>query len=122
MRRDTTRTRHMTKKTVTVRMEEDVVETLEQEAEQREMTRSEYLREIIDERHRADDLVDDVEQAEAKVDDLRRQLATVRAREDDVDELVAYVEEEKSLQEREQERKNAPAWTRFRYWLFGYDE
>ena len=41
---------------------------------------------------------------------------------DDVGELVEYVERERSMQEQERERRNAPAWRRAKWWLLGRSE
>lgn len=56
------------------------------------------------------------EHAEARADDLRRQLREANRRSDDVDELVAYVEDERTA---EQRRREATAIERARWWLFG---
>lgn len=67
----------------------------------------------------ADELGAELESAEAQVDDLRRQLQATNRRQDDMSELVEYVEQEKSLQERREERRGAPIWTRAKRWVFG---
>ena len=41
---------------------------------------------------------------------------------DDVGELVEYVERERSMQEQERKRRNAPAWRRAKWWLLGRSE
>jgi hypothetical protein len=71
---------------------------------------------------RVDDLEDDVARLEARVDELTNQLRQANKRNDEVAELVEYVEEEKSLQERRQERESAPVWRRAKWWLLGRDE
>jgi Arc/MetJ-type ribon-helix-helix transcriptional regulator len=58
-------------------------------------------------------------EVERERDQLRDQLAAVNARQDDVGELVEYVEREKALQQRERERRDAPAWRRAKWWLLG---
>lgn len=54
----------------------------------------------------------DLEHAEARRDELRRQLSAVNSRQEDVGELVEYVEEERSYRE-------AGLATRAKWWLFG---
>lgn len=85
-------------------------------------SRSEALREILDEREdlrdRVDDLEDKLEHQEARAEDLRRQLREANRRDDDVDELVEYVERERSV---EQRRREASIVTRARWWLTGMD-
>ena len=86
-------------------------------------SRSEAIREIIREydhlQDRVSDLEDDVSALKAERDDLRRQLREVNSRNDDVDELMEYIREEKSLQQEERERRNAPVWMRAKFWIFG---
>jgi hypothetical protein len=43
-------------------------------------------------------------------------------RNDEVTELVEFVEAEKSLVEKREERRSAPAWKRAKWWVFGRDE
>ena len=57
---------------------------------------------------------DRLEEVEAERDNLRRQLAAVNAREDDVDALATYVEDEL-------EYRRAGLSTRLRWFLFGKD-
>ena len=59
------------------------------------------------------------EDVAAERDRLREQLAATNARAEDVGELVEYVERERELQRRERERRDAPAWRRAKWWLFG---
>lgn len=62
-------------------------------------------------------------EVERERDALRDQLAATNARADDVGELVEYVEEERRIQrrreERERERESAPVWRRAAWWVFG---
>jgi len=75
-----------------------------------------------DAEERVDDLEGDVERLEARVDELTKQLREANKRNDEVTELVEYVEAEKSLQERRQERDSAPVWKRAKWWVTGYPE
>jgi len=67
-------------------------------------SKSETLRECVrrarDAEQRVEELEERVAKLEAEKDDLRRQLREVNAREDDVEEIVEYVEKEKSAQQR----------------------
>lgn len=50
---------------------------------------------------------------------LRRQLQAVNARQEDVGELVEYVEQERKLDQQRAQRRQAPAWRRAKWWLLG---
>jgi Arc/MetJ-type ribon-helix-helix transcriptional regulator len=54
---------------------------------------------------RVNQLESELAQTEARVEDLRRQLQQANAGERDVDELVAYVEDERELRRRREERE-----------------
>jgi hypothetical protein len=71
----------------------------------------------------------DTEELRRENDRLRRELRAANARQDDVGELVEYVERERSLQERREERerkreerRDAPVWRRAKWWLLGRSE
>jgi predicted transcriptional regulator len=106
---------------ITLRLDDDLLDELDEEAEEREVSRSQYIRDTLESRDRADEL-------EARVDDLRRQLQEANAGNRDVDEIVAYVEEEREVRrrrekriQRREERRDAPAWRRAKWWLLGRD-
>ena len=50
---------------------------------------------------------------------LQNQLNTLAGREREHAELVEYVEQEKSLKERERARRDAPLWRRAQWFVFG---
>jgi Arc/MetJ-type ribon-helix-helix transcriptional regulator len=79
-------------------------------------SRSEAIRELTAEAIRLNERVDSLE---TENDRLRRELRAANARQEDVGELVEYVEREKSMQERREERRDAPIWRRAKWWLFG---
>lgn len=51
----------------------------------------------------------------------RPSIASYSVTNDDVTELVEYVEGERALQQRREERRDAPLWTRAKWWVFGRD-
>ena len=59
------------RRAISMRLAEDVVENLEQEAEDRDQSRSEYLRDIV---HRRNENYEQVQELQQTVTDLRRQL------------------------------------------------
>lgn len=79
-------------------------------------SKSEAVRSFIQRGEEATRRIDALENENER---LRRQLQARNAREDDVTELVEYVEQERTLRERREERRDAPAWTRAKWWLLG---
>jgi uncharacterized coiled-coil DUF342 family protein len=84
------------------------------------------VRRCVEEARKAEERIDElereVESLRADRDDLRRQLQEHTSREREIGELVEYVEEEKSLKEREQQRRQADVLTRAKWWLLGEPE
>lgn len=96
----------------TIRMPEDLLDELEEEAEERGVSRADYIRSLLRQRTEYDELRRENER-------LRQQLQAVNSRQDDVGELVEYVEEERKIQQRREERRDAPIWRRAKWWVFG---
>lgn len=107
---------------ITIRLSEDLLESLDGEADEYEQSRSEYIREILRSRNEYDQLQDEYEDLERENERLRRQLEATNKRVDEHTELVEYIEQERSLQERREERRNAPVWTRAKWWILGKGE
>lgn len=70
-----------------------------------------------------------IESLEAENERLQQRVQTLIALREEHGELVEYVEREKSLQERREEReseraarRNAPIWKRGYWWVFGRGE
>ena len=59
------------------------------------------------------------ERLQRERDSLQNQLNTLAGKERAVEDLVRYREREESLEERREERRDAPAWRRAKWWLFG---
>lgn len=62
-----------------------------------------------------------IESLETENERLHRQLAATNKRVDQHTELVEYVQEERELHRRREERMDAPAWRRAKWWLLGRD-
>jgi len=75
-------------------------------------SKSEAVRELIRQGER-------LEEVERERDRLRERLAARNAREDNVGEIVEYVERERALQEQQARRRQAPIWERAKWWVFG---
>lgn len=96
----------------TIRMPEDLLDELAEEADERGVSRAKYIRSLLRQRTEYDELQRENER-------LRNQLAATNSRQDDVDELVEYVEEERAIQQRREERRDAPVWRRAKWWVLG---
>jgi SOS response regulatory protein OraA/RecX len=104
---------------ISVTLREDQVAQLSDMVGKEYDDRSKAVRDLLDRGFEYPDLQREVEQAEARVNDLRRQLQEANAGDRDVDELVEYVEREKAVAERREERRDAPLWTRAKWYVFG---
>lgn len=95
--------------------------------------RSEAMRLIIDRYNDISELDDRIDELERENARLRRELRASNARQDDVGELVDYVQEERSIQRRREERearrerwerwerkrRSEPIWKRMYWEIFG---
>jgi predicted nuclease with TOPRIM domain len=97
------------------RVSADVNEGIEAYSAEHDVSRSDAIRALLEQGIEYD-------RVQAENDRLRRQLQATNARQEDVGELVEYVEQEKSMQEQRQERLNALIWRRAKHWVFGYSE
>jgi metal-responsive CopG/Arc/MetJ family transcriptional regulator len=76
------------KKQVAVRIPLRLKAALEREADERGVSRSEYIRSVLRDRHRADDLEERLKIREERIDELERQLAERSQIEEKVDTLA----------------------------------
>lgn len=101
---------------LTIRIPEDVLEEIEARASADDVSQSEAARQLLRRGSEYDDLKRENER-------LRDQLAATNRRIDEHQELVEYVEEERSVQrqreEREQRRAQAGVLTRAKWWITG---
>jgi len=105
---------------MSVTVDDDLLDELDERAEEEhDGNRSAAVETLLRRGLEFEDVVNERDDLEARLEDLRRQLATVRSREDDVDELVEYVEHEKTVQER---RARAGLMTRLRWFVSGMDD
>lgn len=103
-------------KTVTFKLDPELVDDLDDEADEAGVSRSEYLRNIIESRHDTDELEAEIEDLENRIEDLRNQLASANTRIDAANEIVEYVEEERTV---ERHRRHAGLLTRAKWWVTG---
>jgi len=101
---------------ISARVSDETYEDLQALAEERGTSVSDVVRELIQKGQDHDDL-------EAEVDRLQRELAATNRRVDEHQELVAYVEDERQMQRRREDRERmketAGVLTRAKWWVTG---
>ena len=113
-------TNQTAKKQVAVRLELRKKAELEREAAERGVTRSEYIREILDERHRADELVDELERKRDRIETLEDQLRERSGLRDEIQQLPDKIRKERSYSEKRQRKLDEATITqRIRWKLTG---
>jgi predicted DNA-binding protein len=90
------------KKQVAVRLPLRQKAELEAEAAERGVSRSEYVRGILDDRHRIDELADRVQRKQDRIDELEGQLTERSRVEEKIETLPDRIRGEMSYRERRQ--------------------
>lgn len=78
---------------ITLRLPEDLLDELEQEAENTGVSRSEYIRDVLGTRANTEELRQRLEAREARIEELERQLARRSEVEEKVDVLAKRVDD-----------------------------
>jgi len=113
-------TNQTTKKQVAVRLELRKKAELEREAAERGVSRSEYIREILDDRHRADELADELERKQDRIETLEDQLRERSRLRDEIQQLPDKIRDERSYSEKRQRKLDEATITqRIRWKLTG---
>jgi len=106
----------MSREQTTIRLTESLLDEINEEAEERDLNRSEYIRKLLQNRHEADELRNEIDtlreqlaSREQRVTELEEQLRERREIEDKVDEVAMEVREQK-------ETSNAPFPVRWYSW------
>jgi uncharacterized protein YlxW (UPF0749 family) len=106
----------MSKQGVTIRLREELIDALDEEADEKDVSRSEYIREILHSRHEVDELQEQVEtlnerleSREERVSQLETQLARRSQMEDKIEEVALEVREER-------DSDNAPFFVNWWNW------
>jgi chromosome segregation ATPase len=98
---------------VTVRLHEDTIDDLDNEADERDISRSEYIRQILRERH-------ETEQLTEEVSTLQERLQTREERIDKLEEQLArrsQLEEKVDVLAKQQDEADAPFFVKwYRWW------
>lgn len=97
---------------LTIRIPEEIAEEIEERVAADDVSQSEAARRLLRRGSEYDRI-------RRERDRLRDQLAARNAREEDVGELVEYVEQERRLNQRREQRRQAPVWRRAAWWVFG---
>jgi predicted DNA-binding ribbon-helix-helix protein len=101
---------------VSTRLDDETYRDVRETAEERDVSIAEVLRELIEKGTEYDDQVSALETENERLHRERRQLLEQR---EENKELVQYVEEERGIQQRREERRDAPLWRRARWYVFG---
>lgn len=88
---------------ITIRIQENTKKSVDEEAEEYDLSTSEYLRKLIDKGRDYDDLEEQLQAKRQRIDDLERQLADRADQAEEVDRLQAKVD---SLEARNQDLTN----------------
>jgi TolA-binding protein len=121
---------HHAMKNITVRLDEDLIDELEREADEHDVSRSEYIRNTLATRDEHDathdeyeqeinDLKKQIDELETENERMRNEKRQILEQREENTELVEYVQEERKLQQRREERLDAPVWRRAKWWLVG---
>lgn len=114
----------------TIRLPDEVLTEVDDEAKDRGLSRSDYIRELIENRHDyarlQDDYEDQLRDYEETIERLQNEKRLILEQREEHTDLVEYVEEERSMQrrreDREQRRAEAGVLTRAKWWLTGMPE
>lgn len=106
----------MSRRSITIRLREELIEELDREAEDNDISRSEYVRQILQDRDEVDELREEIERLEerlnsreARIDELETQLRRRSQIEEKVEEMALEVREER-------ESSNAPFFVKWAKW------
>jgi len=106
----------MSRTQTTIRLEESLIEDLDSEAEERDVSRSEYVRQILQERRESEELREEVntlrdrlESREERIEELEQQLTRRSQIEEKVEEVALEVREDR-------EESNAPFFVKWYKW------
>lgn len=107
---------------ITLRLPTDTLDEVDREADERDLSRAEYLREIVENRHVDDETLTDyeseVERLRTDVERLQNEKQLILEQREEHTDLVQAIEREQS---REDRRANAGVLTRTKWWLVGMD-
>ena len=113
---------------ITLRLPDDMLDDIEDEAEEHDTSRSEHIRDVLESRNEHAGMRDEtrreyereIEELESELESLRNQQVTAmerynKRRDGDIEVLKEFVREEK-------ERRDASYWQRWKWKYLGRDE
>lgn len=102
----------MAKTSITIRLQQDLIDSLEAEADEKDVTRSQYIRETLQNRHEADELREKVETLQDRLESREERVTEL---EEQLRERSRIEEKVDTLAKREQE-SNAPFVVKWWKW------
>lgn len=103
---------------ITLRLEQNTIKSLEDEADEHDITRSEYLRRIIERRSE----YEEIDRLRGELERVKNERNTLIQEREDTTAIVEYVDQERELEERRRRRQASPIWKRAKWWVFGVEE
>lgn len=108
---------------ITLRLPTDTLDEVDREANEKGLSRAEYLREIVEKRHVDDETLTDyeseVERLRSDVARLQNEKRQILEQREEHTDLVRAIEREQS---REDRRAQAGVLTRAKWWLVGMED
>lgn len=101
---------------ITLRLPAEVKEEVEEEADEHDQSRSEYLRDVVESRNEHERLRAELEDLQDELDRIRREKRQILDERTEKKELAKWAESKADIEER---RRRAPAWERAKWWLLG---
>lgn len=97
---------------ITIRISAELREKIEEEAEEKDVSKSEVARNRLE-------MGFDYDQLQNKVDRLESEKQMIIQDREEKQELVKFAEKQKSILEKREERRNMPVWKRAKHWILG---
>jgi predicted DNA-binding protein len=103
----------MAKESITIRLRQDLIDRLEAEADEKDVTRSQYIRDILKQRHRDSELQQEIEEIEEQL----------QSREDRISELEEQLSKRSQIEEKvdtlakQQQDTKAPFFVQWYQWF-----
>ena len=115
---------------LSIRVPDEEVEEIDADADAAGKSRAEYIRSLIRSRHDSGEAQAELDELQAEYEEriaeleqeierLHRERRQLLEQREENKELIRYAEQQRSVLERREERRDAPAWTRAKWWLFG---